>query len=320
MGTSSRIPLIFNPQAGRKRATRRIANFLQRYGEQLDILPTERPRHARHLAQQAADAGAKLIIAAGGDGTVHEVASGILHSQATETALGVLPIGSANDFAWSLERESLSSDGGTSPAGVVPAVEGLGGEFSAPSKRLVVDVGLVRTPNGKHEYFVESLGTGLSGRVTVTAREIRWLQGMPLYMLATLKSLWSFQHGPMMIWVDDVCIADSTLLFSVMLGQREGSFQLAPQAKMSDGLFDWVQGVEVSTWQALRLLPQIALRGLPKHRQILTGKCRRVRLQASFDLDVHADGELLCVHGHGIRELELEIIPSRLAVHLFRPS
>ena len=64
----------------------------------MDVERTERPGHAVALAAQAAQAGARCIVAVGGDGTVHEVANGLL-SVGSDAALGVVPIGSGNDFA-----------------------------------------------------------------------------------------------------------------------------------------------------------------------------------------------------------------------------
>jgi diacylglycerol kinase (ATP) len=310
--------LIFNPRAGRNRAARRIRAFLEAHRGHLDLFATAHPGHGRQLAKEACHLGYQLVIAAGGDGTVHEVACGILESQVTSATLGVLPIGSANDFAWSLAREPEHTEFRDADASI-PQPQADHPLIQA-KRRWSVDVGHVQTDTGLQEYFVESLGTGLSGRVTVASRSIRWLQGMPLYTLATLKALARFQHQPMEIEIDNEPFDESTLLFSVMLGKREGSFRLAPKAQLTDGKFDWVQGVRLTTWQALPLLPQIAVRGLTPHPQIRTGQGERIRIRTSFDLDVHTDGELLCVSKNGVRSLDIRLIPGRLRVQLISPE
>ncbi|MEM9703945.1 MAG: diacylglycerol kinase family protein, partial [Planctomycetota bacterium] len=101
-----RICVIFNPAAGRRRAKRRLAGFLKRWEGRVTLRPTERAGHAAELAANAVAEGFDLVAAAGGDGTVHEVASGLL--TAAEGAgrpapsFAVVPIGSANDYAYSL--------------------------------------------------------------------------------------------------------------------------------------------------------------------------------------------------------------------------
>ncbi len=98
------VVVILNPIAGRKRASKRWRSMLDRSSRQWIVRTTEYRGHARELARQAALDGIRTIAAAGGDGTVHEVACGILDSQSSDSTLGVIPIGSANDFAWSLRK------------------------------------------------------------------------------------------------------------------------------------------------------------------------------------------------------------------------
>src|SRR5262249_61943366 len=74
-----------------------LARAFRRAGWSVDIVPTERPGHATELARAAAQSGARCLIAVGGDGAVHEVANGLLAARAS-TALGVVPIGTGNDF------------------------------------------------------------------------------------------------------------------------------------------------------------------------------------------------------------------------------
>ena len=66
----------------------------------VDFVVSESGNHARQLAQEAAEAGYSLVIAAGGDGTVHQIVNGIMAVPDTKTMLGVIPIGSGNDFAF----------------------------------------------------------------------------------------------------------------------------------------------------------------------------------------------------------------------------
>src|SRR3954470_22802713 len=93
--------VIYNPAAGRGLA-RRLIERLRRRGAAYDFRPTAAPGHGGELAERAVADGHGTVIAAGGDGTVHEVANGLLRSGRREVVFGVWPIGSANDYAYAL--------------------------------------------------------------------------------------------------------------------------------------------------------------------------------------------------------------------------
>ncbi len=93
------ITLIRNPISGRRGSERGVARFVARVtdrGCQVEVRETERPGHATELAREASEAGADVVVAAGGDGTANEVACGLLAVPATETALALLPSGTSN--------------------------------------------------------------------------------------------------------------------------------------------------------------------------------------------------------------------------------
>src|ERR1700740_3335334 len=94
--------VIYNPAAGRGRAERLLKALPPALASGYNHRPTTRTGHATELARQAADEGFAKVVAAGGDGTVHEVANGVLQSGRRDTTFSVWPIGSANDFAFTL--------------------------------------------------------------------------------------------------------------------------------------------------------------------------------------------------------------------------
>ncbi|MCI0685414.1 MAG: hypothetical protein L0Y71_25215 [Gemmataceae bacterium] len=290
--------VIFNPAAGKFRAAQRLDKLRRNWGTRVSFKPTSLPGQASDLAHEAACAGYAVVAAAGGDGTVHEVANGLLRAGRPEVRFGIFPIGSANDYAYSVaahrEREKVS------------------GPFA-------VDVGRVRSPDGREQYFVCCLGLGLNGAVTLEARRIRLLQGMALYGLATIRAVWKHYECPRMrIALDDSAPWDAaTLMFSVLLGKREGGFVLAPQAELDDGWFDYVHAGRLSRWQVLTFLPRVALVGLPaKDTRIRQGRCRRVRLSSDRPLLVHLDGEFFCTPADQVRELDIELLPKALQVEV----
>jgi diacylglycerol kinase family enzyme len=110
------------------------------------------------------------------------------------------------------------------------------------------------------------------------------------------------------------------LMLSAMVGNREGSFLLAPHAKLDDGRFDVVGVSNMSRGHVLGMLPRLALFGLPAHHpQIAVWRCRTLHVQSSLPLAVHTDGEMFCTVDDRILELAIQILPSWLSVKVCEP-
>jgi diacylglycerol kinase (ATP) len=180
-----------------------------------------------------------------------------------------------------------------------------------------VDVGVARAP-GRSRFFVNGLGLGFNGMVTLESRRIHWLQGPALYGLALLRTLCFHYTLPRMtVRIDDAGErVVPTLALSLALAQREGNFVVAPHAVLDDGLFDYFHAGPLSRWDMLRLLPRLFLAGgLPAdHPKLWLGRCRQVRLHSESALVVHADGEMFCLPGDGVQDLEVELLPGALRV------
>ena len=101
---SSSICVIFNPAAGRRRARQRLEAISTGWLSNAELWPTERRGHAEELARRAAASGFGIVAAAGGDGTVHEVANGVLKAGRPEVCFAVIPLGSADDYACTASR------------------------------------------------------------------------------------------------------------------------------------------------------------------------------------------------------------------------
>jgi diacylglycerol kinase (ATP) len=252
--------VIFNPHSGRGRAAGRLERLRSQWGSHAAFWPTEQEGHGADLAYKAAENGFTVVAAAGGDGTVHEVANGLLSAGRPVVAFAVVPIGSANDYA-----HSLGVDSGAPP----------------PAAERWVDVGTVRDARGRERYFVNCLGLGFNGKVTMEARRIK------------------------------------RLMLSVLLGRREGGFVLAPDAQLDDGLFDYVHTGDLSRLEVLRFLPRLALAGPPKnHPKVRLGRCRRFVLQSPTALTVHIDGEFFAQPEDDVCDLEIGLLPRALRVKL----
>lgn len=289
----SKACVIFNPAAGKRRARNALRDLRRQYADRAVFWPTQRPGHAGELASQAAADGYAVVAAAGGDGTVHEVANGLLESPQSHAVFAVLPLGSANDYAFSLQRDQV----------VTP---------------WLVDVGIVRT-NSTHRYFVNGLGIGFSGSVTAESRRIHRLQGRWLYGLATLRALWKHWHCVDLSLSLDHGLAthEEALMLSVMIAHREGGFLMASDAKLDDGWFDIIRAGRLSRYEILCLLARLTIGGLPRdHPKLQFSRANTLSLTSRQPLAIHTDGELFCQPFDDVHEVVIELIPKRLAVQI----
>jgi diacylglycerol kinase family enzyme len=290
--------VVFNPAAGKGRAAARLDRLRRVLGGQAEFRSSRQPGEAEELARQAADEGFPIVAAAGGDGTVHEVGNGLLRARRPDVALAVLPIGSANDYAFSL---------------------GLGPDWWLRSDPAVavrpVDVGVVRS-GGRERHFLNGLGLGLNGAVTLESRRLTRLRGLALYGLALLRALiFHYRAEPMRVQLDDETRVGPTLLLSLALGKREGNFVVAPEARLDDGLFDYVQAGAIGRRQLIGYVPGLVAGKLPaEHPGVWMGRCRRAAVRAEGPLTAHIDGEFFCTPADGVRELEAECLPAALRV------
>jgi diacylglycerol kinase (ATP) len=294
--------VIFNPAAGKGKAKRLVREARQSFAPNLILKPTRHAGHAVELAREAAEEGIPLIAAAGGDGTVHEVANGVLQASRRESVFTVWPIGSANDYAFTL---------------------GLSEWWKKRDGQLIerdVDVGRV-TGGGRAEYFVNGLGVGFNGGVTVEARKIKTWQGLPLYAWATVKALRHHFGQPFMkVAFDDLVRERPTLALCVALAQREGNFPLTPFASLDDGLFDIIHVGPLSRWGFIRHMPAMAAGTLSNDPGVWLGQCRAVVIQSRSPIRIHVDGEFFCHPEDGIREVKIELLPKRLRVQAHPPG
>lgn len=318
--------VIFNPKAnhaGARRSLEQIRRTMTAAGMEHEIAETDAAGHATELARQAHEDGVQVIVAAGGDGTVNEVVNGL--AQAADAAagaaaakddaagsavvgtLGILPAGSANDFAAALGQ----------PVKLQRAVQVL-----AAGQTRRIDLGKVSLTAGDRDhaverYFVNNVGFGLEASVTVESTKIDWLNGVLLYGVAALRALAKYEPAPAeVVWRTDAGteerFADETLLISVGNSPRVGGgFYLTPDAQMDDGLLDIGIARGISRWRTLGLLPQ-ALRGAHVSNPAFSiVRSHSLEITCDAGQPVHADGEVL---SEAAQCLRIELQPQRLQV------
>lgn len=291
--------IVYNPTAGKGRARSLIGSvvaFLEANRVAYRLLTTERVGHAAELAA-AAPAGS-VVVAAGGDGTVHEVVRGVLNGAAGERSqgrcLGVLPLGSGDDFAFSL---------GLARTDLAGALKRL-----LDPRRALVDVGFV-----DGEPFVNSVGTGFDAEAAHRVRTSPvFLKGVFAYLYAVVASLPRFGNVPVTVEVDgERVFAGAALLVTLQNGPRSGgSFVFAPAAVNDDGLLDVMVAEEVGLLEAGLILPRVMRAEHVGHEKVRLFRGRRVSLEWGRPQRGHADGEPLAARQRFVAHVE----PGALAV------
>lgn len=295
---------IVNPKAGGAAAERRRRRFLHALtSSKLDfeIILTDYRRHALDLACVAADAG-HAAIAVGGDGTAHEVASGVIES-GSGAPFAVLPCGTGNDFAKML---------------VLPDSPHRTLDILAMGRIEAVDYGVIEWdgPGGSgRATFINIGGTGFDAKVAAAASAFKYLSGTPRYVASVLRTLrgWRAPQASVTLEVAGKVIRSiDGPLFLALAGNGRcsgGGFYLTPDASIDDGMLDGCVIRDAPVPRILTLIPR-ALAG--KHvgqPEVAIQKMDRMVVTTSEPLPVQADGEVLA---ESATEVAIHIVPGGL--------
>ncbi len=301
---SRKVKLIFNPIADLGRAWRLAADLrliVEDFGG-ADWSGTVYPTHATELARQAGEQGYDMVIAMGGDGTVHEIVNGLMQVPVRKRpSLGIVPLGSGNDFAHAL---GVSSN---PPQALRQAFE---------NRPQPIDLGLLKDDHGHTEYFDNTLGIGFDAVVTIRSRKITFIHGFAMYFLAVLQTI-ILNFNPMQLHVqtDSETWDLSTLMLTLCNGPREGGgFFVAPEARFEDGLLNYATVRSVSRLMMFRLIPEVMKGTHGRFKQVRMGTCRKLSLTSDRPLYIHADGEIFSGFGSSLRGLSIEILPEAMQV------
>ncbi|MFC1865542.1 diacylglycerol/lipid kinase family protein [Chloroflexota bacterium] len=279
--------VIVNPVAGASATYRKwpkISGLLRNIGLSFDYHYTEGVGHAIELAQEATRDGCRFLVAVGGDGTVNEVANGILLSEELEKAtIGIISTGTGSDFIRSTGHDR----------DYVKACSSLTG-----TKRLLIDVGTVEYRSKgqvKKRFFINSAGVGFDAAVAETSNHLpKFLGGTIPYVMGLLKSLAGYRNKPVNIKVDGR--QESGRILSIVVANGcyfGGGMRVAPMADISDGLLDIIAIGDMGKLELLRAFPTIYKGTHIHHPKVSTHKATRVEIESSQKFLVHVDGEFL---------------------------
>lgn len=292
-----KLRFIFNPCSGRNRRSpilrERAVEFIRRHGLDGRVVSTERPRHATELARRAVDDGCTLVAAIGGDGTMNEVASGLV---GTGVTFGLIPCGSGNGLGRHL--------------GIPGPGRGAFRTLLAGRPR-VIDTGLV---NGFD--FFNAMGLGFEADIAVRFSRLE-RRGLLGYVRVGVPAF--FRHVPEQCTVTNGTGTYQlrTLTLAVMNSDQYGNDAIvAPGASVDDGRLDLVCVPPVGVLAACGLLARLPLKSFDRSPVVTRMTGTQFVIERAKPGWIHTDGEPRAA----TRRLEVSVRPGSLRVMVPGPA
>jgi YegS/Rv2252/BmrU family lipid kinase len=299
-----KVKLIVNPNADMGQAWRNAADLrpvVEEFGG-ADWTGTVYPTHAIELARQAGEAGYELVIAAGGDGTAHEVINGLMQVPAERRPrLGVVPLGSGNDFSHAVGMNMH-------PPLAMRQI------FTGKPRR--IDIGKMANERGRVEYMDNTIGVGFDATVTIRSHQLANLRGFMMYFVAVLQTILFNHDAPQMtVQTDFESWEGKILMLTLCNGPREGGgFLVAPEARIDDGVYHYASIGRISRPMMLRLLPEVMKGTHSRFKPVRMGQFKKLELKSDQPLVIHVDGEIYAGFGTDIRQFSLELLPGAIEI------
>lgn len=280
---------IVNPVASRgksKKVGRWLEKKCREQNMDFDLQFTTKPKEASEIASKSYE-NFEYIVAVGGDGTLQEVINGLI---GIDTKVGIIPVGTGNDFVRAANLPHHPNE----------ALEIL---LKGQTKK--VDIGKVND-----RYFHNGVGAGFDAWVVHESLKIKYLRGKVVYLLAILKTIFSYKAPYMEISYNEKTIRDKLFLITIANGTcLGGGIKLTPFAKIDDGELDLNIIYDVNKLKILRNLIKAYSGEHVKLPEVKVDRCTSFSVNSENGLAVHADGELL---GCNINELNINIIPKAI--------
>lgn len=295
--------VILNPYSNRWNARKRWPEAeaaLKSAGIEYSVAISEAPRQVIELARQAALDGFSPLIAAGGDGTIGEVVNGMARAVGSDEAgigpLGILPLGSANDLAFSLGL----------PLDLMEAAKVIKGGWTRS-----MDIGKVND-----FYFANNSAMGLEPYITLIQQKIKGIKGIARYLVAAIRGIMDNPRWEVKLEWDDGKYEGPACLVTVGNGPRTGGFYMTPQADFFDQKLGFVHAFRRSKLELLAMLPKTMKPGPGSYINepgVFAGQMTWLKIHVETPSPAHVDGEIF---SEGIQDLEYRILPDKLKILL----
>jgi len=301
-----KVKLILNPMADLGRAWK-TANDLrpiaQEFKGELTWSGTVYPTHAIELAKQAAEDGYDLVVAMGGDGTIHEVMNGLMQvPENKRPIMGIVPIGSGNDFAYSIN--------------ITQKPEHALAHALKAEKIQAIDIGLMIDEHGRKEYFDNSLGIGFDAIVTIRSHTLPIVKGFVMYLAAVIQTIFLNHHpSKMQLATESEKWEEDVIMLTLCNGPREGGgFMLSPDSKNDDGKMEFLTVKNLSRATMFRLVPEFLKGTHMRFKQVRMGEFKSLTITSDRPLYIHSDGEIYTSFGSNLHKASFEVLPQALKI------
>jgi len=300
---------VLNPAAGSGSAGRlwpAVTQTLRDRGVQYEYEVTQGALTATSFARQALRAGARTIVAVGGDGTINEVVNGFFLNDepiVPDASLGIIPAGSSSDVARAL--------------GIPPGVAAT--QLLVDGRTLAVDLGRACFAGSAElpvRYFLNNADVGIGGRVAAGGARFKRAGGKAAFALSSVAAVLDPRpwRGTLALDDQDPMEVDAVTVVIALGPYTGGGMHIAPGARMEDGLFDVVTIDAMEPRDLLVNLPRIYTGTHLSHPAVHRAQARSVRVVAEGDPLVELDGEIA-----GAGTVEFRILPGAMPIHVGKP-
>ena len=291
------ISVLLNPVAGRGRAAKRAADIveiLQSGGISSKLIQSTAVGDLEHLAFDISKSSGDRIIVAGGDGSVHEVVNGILKAGGN-AGLGIIPIGTGNDFAKASHT----------PLDWRKATTALAARLFRGEPVRKIDAGRMND-----RFFANGVGIGFDAKINRIAKKYQWPIGDIVYLFAVLEGLWDGVITPNVeMTYDSVRFDGPVTLANISNGPWVGGmFHIAPMANNSDGRMELLVVKPVTRRRIVTLLPKLMDGEHMQETEIVHRPVTALRIKAEIPIPSHLDGEVQPLQ----TDFELTVLPEAL--------
>lgn len=287
---------IVNPSANRTKALKRVGwlrNALKEHWPGSRILISKNPGDLARIGREEAAKG-HPVIACGGDGSINELINGVAGMDAV---VGVLPMGSGNDFAKSMG---------------IPLEKDAALKVLRTAEATPIDLIRYNTNRGGG-LCDNTLGIGFDGWANFHAHQNTVFKGTLQYLFATLKTAFTFNAVPMRLTLDELDISGNFLMVTLCNGTTEGgNFKVAPMADPADGWMDVVMLGPLSIPRLFMRLPFFLTGSQFRFKDIRHARCRSFSAEIGMPLGVHVDGEE--VGENDVRWVQAEVVRNGVRV------
>ncbi|NGX50629.1 MAG: Diacylglycerol kinase [Chlamydiae bacterium] len=284
-----KVCFIVNPISGtgrQKKIKKLIKRNLDRKQFTYEILFTERSKHATELSREAVSNGAQIIVAVGGDGSVNEVARGMIGSNA---ALAVIPTGSGNGFARHFEIP-------TNPAEAIRVINQMNTQW-------------IDTVKINQESYLGVAGIGFGADVSRAFSNLG-KRGAAAYLRVIFNELPNYKPKNYHLIIDGKPYNERAFLICFANTQQYGNNAfIAPNAKIDDGFLDVIIWKEFPPHAAPKLIHDLFTKHLDDSKYTKTFRCQEVILKKPLQT-IHLDGEPMEFD----EDVYIRILPSSLKI------